>query len=189
MERRLIGFAMCGSFCTHAASLEAMRELAIRHELLPIFSYSAATKDTRFGTAAELISQAEKICGRRAVTTIEDAEPLGPRTPLDALIISPCTGNTIAKLACAVTDTPVTMAAKAHLRGDRLLLLALASNDAMSANLTNIGTMLGRKNIFMVPMRQDDTVRKPHSLVADFRLLPDALEAAFDNRQIRPLFI
>ena len=120
---------------------------------------------------------------------VPEAEPLGPARPLDALVICPCTGNTLAKLANGVTDSAVTMAAKAHLRADRPLLVSLASNDAMSANLCNIGILLPRKNVFFVPLRQDDPARKPHSLVADFSLVPSALSAALAGRQLRPLFL
>lgn len=185
----MIGYAICGSFCTHASSLEALRLIAAKYDVLPILSGSASSTDTRFGTARDLIDTVTGITGHTPVITIKDAEPLGPKTPLDALVISPCTGNTLAKIACAITDTPVTMAAKAHLRADRTLLLALASNDALAANLSNIGTVLGRKNIFFVPMRQDDVVSKPHSLVADFTRVPEALEAAMTGRQLRPLFL
>ncbi len=185
----MIGYAMCGSFCTHKASLEALRAVASSHDVLPILSFNAASTDTRFGTARDLIDTVSSITGHEPVMTIKDAEPLGPKRPLDALIISPCTGNTLAKLACAITDTPVTMAAKAHLRTDRTLLIALASNDALAANLSNIGSVLVRKNIFFVPMRQDDVVAKPHSLVADFTLVPEALDAALAGRQLRPLFL
>ncbi len=185
----MIGYAMCGSFCTHAESLAALEKIAREHDVLPILSYNAAETDTRFGKACDLIARLRAVTGKTPVTTITEAEPLGPKTPLEALVIAPCTGNTLAKLASAVTDTPVTMAAKAHLRNGGTLLIALASNDAMSANLENIGRLLLRKNVYFVPLRQDDTVKKPHSLVADFRLLPEALVAARDGRQLRPLFI
>lgn len=185
----MIGYAICGSFCTHEESLSTLEALARTYDIIPILSYNAARTDTRFGKAADLIERVTAVTGREPIMTIEDAEPLGPKIPLDALVISPCTGNTLAKIANAITDTPVTMAAKAHLRGEGTLLIALASNDAMAANLSNIGTVLGRKNIYFVPMRQDDVVKKPHSLVADWRLLPDALAAALDRRQCRPLFL
>lgn len=185
----MIGYAICGSFCTHKQSLDALRTLAAKYDVLPILSFNAASTDTRFGTAEALIDAVTSVTGHTPITTIKEAEPLGPKTPLDALVISPCTGNTLAKLACAITDTPVTMAAKAHLRTDRTLLIALASNDALAANLSNIGSVLVRKNIFFVPMRQDDVVSKPHSLVADFARVPESLEAALAGRQLRPMFI
>lgn len=186
----MIGYAFCGSFCTHQASLTQFRALHARgEELLPILSNTVYTTDTRFGRAEELRQALSDCAGRACVHTIVEAEPLGPQTPLDALIIAPCTGNTLAKLAMGITDTPVCMAAKAHLRRDRPLLIALASNDAMSANLANIATLLKRKAVYFVPMRQDDPVSKPHSLVADFTLLPSALDAALVGRQLRPLFL
>ncbi len=185
----MIGYAICGSFCTHAQSISALEKVASEHEVLPILSFCASGTDTRFGRAADLIEKVTSITGHAPVMTIKDAEPLGPKTPLEALVIAPCTGNTLAKLACAITDTPVTMAAKAHLRSDRTLLLAVASNDALAANLSNIGAVLLRKNVFFVPMRQDDVTAKPHSLVADFSLIPEALSAALESRQLRPLFL
>ena len=185
----MIGFAMCGSYCTHRAALEQMRLLRQSGmEILPILSENVFTTDTRFGTAQALREAAEEICGRSAVHTVVDAEPLGPKTPLDALVICPCTGNTLAKMACGITDTAVCMAAKAHLRGDRPLVIALASNDALSANLKNIGGMLSRKCVYFVPMTQDDPQKKPHSLVADFSLLSATLTCAMEGKQYQRIF-
>ncbi len=186
----MIGYAMCGSFCTHARSLSILRRLLEKgYDLQPILSPVAATTDTRFGRAEDLIGTVESLCGRPAITTVVEAEPLGPVRPLDALIIAPCTGNTLAKLARGITDTSVTMAAKAHLRADRPLLIALASNDALAAGLQSIATLLPRKNVYFVPLRQDDPRGKPHSLVADLERIPEALEAALEGRQLRPLFL
>ena len=186
----MIGFAMCGSFCTHTASVEVLMRLKEQgYDILPIFSEIAASTDTRFGRADSLISRVETICGHPSVRTIPAAEPLGPAIPLEALIICPCTGNTLAKLANGITDTPVCMAAKAHLRSDRPLLITLASNDALSANLRNIGTLLSRKSVYFTPLRQDDPVGKPHSLVSDFSRVPEALKAALGGEQMRPLFL
>lgn len=186
----MIGYAMCGSYCTHAASLSELRGLIEKgYDVLPIMSDNVYSTDTRFGRADELIENVEKLCGKKAVHTIVDAEPLGPKTPLEALIICPCTGNTLAKMAAGITDTAVTMAAKAHLRGDKPLIVALASNDAMSANMKNIATMLNRKHVYFVPMKQDDPEKKPHSLVADFSLLYPTLMAALEGKQYRKLFI
>lgn len=184
-----LGFAMCGSFCTHADALGVLRALARDHEIVPIVSECVAGTDTRFGTAEELRAELVRLCGREPVASVREAEPLGPREPLDALLICPCTGNTLAKLAHGITDGPVTMAAKAHLRADRPLVIALASNDALSANLANIGNLLNRKNIYFVPLRQDAPREKPHSLVADFSLVLPAIDAARERRQIRPLFL
>ncbi len=185
----MIGYAITGSFCTHKASLSVLEALVRDYDIMPILSYNAAVTDTRFGRADELISQLRELTGRDPIMSIKDAEPLGPAVPLDALVISPCTGNTLSKLAHAVTDTPVTMAAKAHMRSGGRLVIALATNDGMAASLPNIGTMLERKNVYFVPMKQDDIVKKPHSLVADMRLVPDALLSAFEGRQLRPLFM
>ena len=186
----MIGYAMCGSFCTFKDSFDTIKALKEKYsDILPIMSHNAYNTDTRFGASGEWISKIEELCGKEIIHTIVDAEPLGPKIALDALLIAPCTGNTLAKLANGITDTPVLMAAKAHLRSDRPLVIALASNDAMSANLKNLATMLQRKNVYLVPMRQDDPKCKPHSLVADFSLLPETLEQAIDGRQIRRLFL
>lgn len=185
----MIGFALCGSFCTHAAALGCLEQLVNNgNQVLPILSETAANTDTRFGSAAALDATLTRICGHQPIKTIPDAEPLGPVKPMEALIIAPCTGNTLAKLAQGITDTPVCMAAKAHLRCNRPLLIALASNDALSANLKNIAALLNRKNIYFVPLRQDDPEEKPHSLVADFSLILPALSAAREGKQLRPLF-
>lgn len=185
-----IGFAVCGSFCTFSSAFEQMTLLReAGHEIVPIMSFNASSIDTRFGKAADHLSHIESVCDRKIIRTIEDAEPLGPREKLDLLIICPCTGNTLAKLAAGITDTPVTMAAKAHLRCDRPLLIALATNDGLSANLANINAMSKRKGVYFVPMNQDDPEKKPHSLVADFERLPEAVVAALGNKQIRPLFL
>lgn len=186
----MLGYAFCGSFCTHKASLVELEKLTKEgYEIQPIFSDAVYATDTRFGKATELRERVERLCGRPVIHTIEEAEPLGPRTPLDVLLICPCTGNTLAKLALGITDTPVCMAAKAHLRADRPLVIALASNDALSANLKNLGTLLQKKNVYFVPMRQDDPEAKPHSLVADFSLLAPTLDGALMGKQLRKLFL
>lgn len=185
----MIGYALCGSFCTHSASLSVLEELCRTYEVLPIVSEIVGTTDTRFGKAADTLAILEALCRRPAICTIREAEPLGPKTILDALVIAPCTGNTLAKIVHGITDTTVTMAAKAHLRANRPLLCALATNDAMSANLANIGAFLNRKSCYLTPMRQDDPANKPHSLVADFARLPECLAAAMEGRQVRPLFV
>ena len=186
----MIGYAICASFCSFSASLATLERLVSSgEEIQPIFSARAFSTDTRFWLASEFASRVESLCGREIIHTIADAEPLGPKKPLDALIISPCTGNTLAKLAHGITDSAVTMAAKAHLRQDRPLLIALASNDAMSQNLANVGALLSRKSVFFVPMRQDDPEKKPHSLVADFSRIPETLTALREGKQLRPLFL
>jgi len=185
----MIGYAFCGSFCTARKSVESLRSLSGKYEILPIFSPAFQTIDSRFGNAADFMSEIERICGRKGVRTVDEAEPIGPRVKLDALIISPCTGNTLAKMACGITDTSVTMAAKAHLRNQRPLVIALATNDALSSNLQNIGVMLGRKNVYFVPLGQDDPINKPSSLVCDFGKIEDTLGLALEGRQIQPLLI
>lgn len=183
-----LGFAMCGSFCTHRDALEVLKSLTPDYEITPILSFVAADTDTRFGTSALLIEKLTALCGRAPVTTIAEAERFAA-SPLDYLFVCPCTGNTLAKIAHGITDTPVTMAVKAHLRCDRPVLIALATNDAMSANLGNIGLLLNRKNIFFVPMIQDSPTAKPHSLVADFKRAGEAIDAMRKGSQLRPLFL
>ena len=186
----MIGYCFCGSFCTFKESFEVLKRLKITYnDIIPIMSFNAYSTDTRFGDSKDWIRKIEDVCERQIINTIKDAEPLGPKVSLDALVISPCTGNTLAKLANGITDTPICMAAKAHLRSDRPLVIALASNDAMSANLCNIATMLSRKNVYFVPMKQDDPINKPHSLVADFSQLEKTLCDALSGKQTRKLFI
>lgn len=186
----MLGYAFCGSFCTFAKSISALEKLVKEgYDIQPIVSERAYSTDTRFFRAGEFVERIEAITNRRVIHTVEDAEPLGPKKPLESLIISPCTGNTLAKIANGITDTSVTMAAKAHLRCDRPLLIALATNDAMSQNFANIGGVLTRKSVYFVPMKQDDVENKPYSLVADMSRISEALAAMREGRQLRPLFI
>lgn len=184
-----IGFAMCGSFCTYANVFPVMEELAKHHQIIPIFSFASGTIDSRFGTAAEHLQRAREICGRSPLQTIEGAEPIGPKKLLDALIIAPCTGNTLAKLAHSIADTPVTMAAKSHLRNGRPVIVAVSTNDALAGAAENIGKLLARKNYYFVPFGQDDAGKKPTSMVADFSKIPQTLVAALDGKQIQPLLL
>lgn len=186
----MLGFAFCGSFCTHQTAVKQLEKLIdAGYEICPIFSDKVYSTDTRFGSAWDLRDRVESLCKRKVIHTIEEAEPLGPKQVLDALLICPCTGNTLAKMAHGITDTPVCMAAKAHLRCDRPLVIALASNDALSANLSNLAALLQKKSVYFVPMRQDDPEGKPHSLVADFSLLVPTLEGAMTGKQLRKLFL
>lgn len=186
----MIGYALCGSFCTLADSYRQMEKLiSLGYSIQPIMSETAYSTDTRFGSAESWKQRITTLCAREIIHTIPEAEPLGPKLPLDLLIIAPCTGNTLAKLAAGITDSAVCMATKAHLRTDRPLVIAPASNDAMAANLKNIGALLTRRSIYFVPAYQDDPIGKPHSLVADFEQLPYAVEQAFKGNQIRPLFL
>ena len=184
-----IGFALCGSFCTYAQVFPIMEALAQKHTLIPIFSPVSYTTDTRFGTANGHIRRATEICGLEPLHTIAQVEPIGPKKLLDALIIAPCTGNTLAKLAHSIADTSVTMAAKSHLRNGRPVLIAISTNDALAGAAENIGKLLARKNYYFVPFRQDDALGKPTSMIADLTLLPAALESALEGRQLQPLLV
>lgn len=187
MKPRL-GYALCGSFCTHEKSIRALEELASKYDILPIVSYTVKETDTRFGKASDLLDKLECISGKKVIDSIPLAEPIGPKGMADILVIAPCTGNTLAKLAQGITDTPVTMAAKSHLRCKKPLVIALATNDAMSANLKNLATLLEKKNIYFVPLVQDDIINKPDSLVCDFERLEETVSLAARGIQIRPLF-
>lgn len=190
MENITIGFAVCGSFCTHSRAISALEQVRARwNNVVPIVSECTADTDTRFGTSHDLMREMERICDHRVISTIKGAEPIGPQKLLDLLIIAPCTGNTLGKLAAGVTDTSVTMAAKAHLRNGRPLLIALSTNDGLAAAAANIGVLLARKYIYFVPFGQDDPEKKPTSLVADFSLVPDAALAALEGRQLQPLLL
>lgn len=184
-----VGFALCGSFCTFASVFPVMESLAKSHTVVPIFSQIAATTDSRFGTAQAHLSRAEAICGRKPILTIEAAEPIGPKKLLDALIIAPCTGNTLSKLAHSVADTPVTMAAKSHLRNGRPVIVAVSTNDALCGAAENIGKLLARKNYYFVPFGQDDPVQKPTSMVADFKMIPETIDAALSGKQLQPILL
>lgn len=184
-----VGFALCGSFCTYASVFPVMAELAKKHRVIPIFSHSAYTLDSRFGTAQSHIDRATAICGQPPLHTIPEVEPIGPKKLLDALVIAPCTGNTLAKLAHSIADTPVTMAAKSHLRNGRPILLAVSTNDALAGAAENIGKLLCRRNFYFVPFGQDDPIKKPTSMVADFSKLPQALEEMMEGRQIQPILL
>lgn len=188
MQTKTLGFAMCGSFCTFARAIKQMRRLAqAGYRILPIMSETAATTDTRFGRAANFLQQAADICGAPVWHTIPDTEPIGPHKLVDLLVVAPCTGNTLAKLAHGVTDTAVTMAVKSNLRVQRPVLLTLATNDALAASAQNIGRLLNTKHIYFTPFAQDDPAGKPSSLVADFEQLPAAVEAALEERQLQPV--
>ena len=186
-NKKRLGLALCGSYCTYDQVFRAAEKLAADYELIPIMSDTAAETDTRFGRASEHIRRLMELTGRRVVTTIQEAEPLGPKEPMDALLIAPCTGNTLAKLARGVTDSAVTMAAKAHLRNGRPLVIAFSTNDGLSGSAENIARLLNRKQVFFVPFRQDDPEKKPNSLQADFSLIGPAVEAALRGEQLQPV--
>ena len=190
MKKRTLGLAMCGSFCTFSRVLDAFETLDQElYELVPIMSQASFETDSRFGPAAQFRERLETLCGREIVHTIKEAEPFGPKKLLDALVIMPCTGNTLAKLSLGITDTAVTMAAKSHLRILRPVLLCVATNDALGASAQNIGRLLNTKNIYFVPLKQDDCIKKPNSLVADFDKLEDCVTLALQGKQHQPIFL
>ncbi len=190
MENIRLGFAMCGSFCTYEPVLRALAQLREEFEtIVPILSERSASTDTRFGLAVDIRRRVEDICGRKAITTVAEAEPIGPKKLLDVLLIMPCTGNTIAKLALGVTDSAVTMAAKAQLRNERPVIVAVSTNDALAGNARNIGELLARRHYYFVPFRQDDPQGKPRSLVADFSRAEQTIKAALEGRQLQPLLL
>jgi len=186
----MIGYALCGSFCTLRASIDILKQMiSSGYEIQPIMSEICYSTDTRFGTASKHVAEIEDLCKKRIIHTVKDAEPIGPKALLDALVIAPCTGNTLAKITSGITDSAVTMAAKAHLRNCRPLIIAIATNDALSANLKNIGYITERKNIFLVPFGQDDPIKKPSSMIADFSKIPETLKHAMNGLQIQPMLI
>ncbi|MDR1329895.1 MAG: dipicolinate synthase subunit B [Oscillospiraceae bacterium] len=188
MKTARVGFAMCGSYCTFDKAISALAELrGIYADITPIMSESAYTTDTRFGAARDFARRAEELCQKPVIHTITDAEPIGPNASLDILIIAPCTGGTLSKIAYGITDTCVTMAAKAHLRNGRPLLIAISTNDALGGAAPALAALLGRRNVYFAPFYQDDPVKKPTSLVADFARLSAAAEAALAGRQLQPL--
>jgi len=188
MKNKSIGFAVTGSFCTFGTVIPVITELAKENNVIPILSYSASKTDTRFYKSKDFIRDLKDITKNNPITNIVGAEPIGPKKLFDAVVIAPATGNTLAKLAASITDTPVLMAAKAHLRNNRPLLIAVSSNDALSGNAKNIGALMSVRNIFFVPMSQDDPVNKDRSLIADFSLLIPALEKALELKQIQPIY-
>lgn len=190
MSKLKVGFAMCGSFCTFAKVIPQMQVLVdAGYEVVPVMSPIAYSTDTRFGKAEDFRSQIEAICQNPIVHTIPQAEPFGPKKMVDAMIVAPCTGNTLGKLANGITDTPVTLAVKSTLRNERPILIAVSTNDALSGSAANIGTLLNRKHFYFVPMRQDDFVKKPTSIVADFAQILPAFEQALLGKQIQPILV
>lgn len=186
---KTIGFALTGSFCTLEKSLLLMEEMAKKYTVLPIVSERVAETDTRFFKKEEVLSRIEKITGQKPLKNICQAEPLGPKKMLDLLLICPCTGNTLSKMALGITDNCVTMAAKSHRRSGGNVLIALSTNDALSGSAKNFGTLLDKKGFFFVPLKQDDPKEKPASLQCDFSLVPKAVEAALEGKNLSPLFL
>ena len=188
MENLKIGVALCGSFCTFSKIIPVLDDLVKREmKVMPIMSHNAYSTDTRFGMASDFVAAIEEMTGQRVIHTIAGAEPIGPNRLLDALIIAPCTGNTLAKLAAGIADTSVTLAAKAHLRNNRPLIIAVSTNDGLSTASRNIAQLQNAKNIYFVPYQQDDSQGKPNSLVAHFGMIPETLQAAMKGTQLQPL--
>lgn len=187
---KTIGFAMCGSFCTLQAVIKQLEELKkLNYNIIPIMSETVYGTDTRFGKAQDFIDKVESICNRRVVHTIVSAEPIGPKSLLDLLVIAPCTGNTLAKLTSGIADTSVTMATKSHLRNRKPVLIAVSTNDGLGGAAKNIGQLLNYKNIFFVPFSQDDPENKQNSLIADFDEIPKSVDYALKGKQIQPLIL
>lgn len=190
MSHVTIGFAMSGSFCTFEKAISQMKLLKeAEYEILPIMSFNAFELDTKFGKAKDFRKTVENICQKPIIHTIADAEPIGPQKMADIMLVAPCTGNTLAKISHAITDTPVTMAVKSHLRVRRPVVICLASNDALGASAQNVGKALNLKNIYFIPISQDDPANKPASLVAHFDMIPKTLEFALHGKQIQPIFL
>lgn len=188
MTKHKLGFAMCGSFCTIKDALAELKKLiSLGYDVTPILSPIVYNTDTRFTKAAELIDEIETITGKKIICSIEAAEPIGPKKMFDLLVICPCTGNTLAKLAYGITDTSVTMAAKAHIRNNRPVVLSIATNDALGASAKNIGHLLNTRNYYFVPFNQDDPILKERSIISDFTKLNNTIEAALNGEQIKPI--
>ena len=189
LEGKNIGFAFTGSFCTFKTTIVELKKLSKICNVIPIMSFNSYSMDTKFGKAEDFINQVEEITGNKIIHTIQDAEPIGPKQMCDALIIAPCTGNTMAKLAHDITDTPVVMAAKAHLRNNRPLIIAPSTNNGLSGAGENIGILLNRKNYYFVPFKQDNPITKPRSIVFDSNYILKTIEYALDNEQIEPIML
>lgn len=191
MSNETVGFALCGSFCTFKKVIPQIEKLVNEgYKVIPIMSHMAYTTDTRFGKARDFNEQIETICKENIIYTISGAEPIGPKELLDVLVIAPCTGNTLGKLANGISDTSVTLAVKAHLRNQRPVIIAVSSNDALGTSARNIGTLMNSKNIYFVPMEQDDYINKPNSIVADFKYIPDTVrEVLATNKQVQPILL
>ena len=188
-DKLRVGVALSGSFCTYAAVLPQIEKMCALFSVTPIMSETAYCTDTRFGKAEDHIKQLEQLCARQVLHTVSGVEPIGPKKLLDVLAVAPATGNTLAKMACGIADTAVTMAVKAHLRNDRPVVLAVSTNDALAGAAKNIGHLLGCRNIYFVPMRQDDPVQKPRSVVADMTRLTETVLAAARGEQLQPILL
>ena len=190
LEGKTIGFVMTGSFCTFKKTIEQLEKIINeKAEVLPVMSYNAYNLDTKFGKAKDYIDKIQKLTGKEIIHTIQEAEPIGPKRMTDIMIIVPASGNTMAKLAYDIIDTPATMAAKSHLRNDLPLVIAPSTNNGLGANAQNIGKLLNRANHFFVPFRQDNPITKPRSIVFDYQYIIKTLEMALDREQVQPILV
>lgn len=188
VKGKKIGYVLTGSFCTFSKTIPIIKELVKNEaDVIPIMSYNSYKLDTKFGKAQDFIKEIEEITGKKIIHTIQDAEPIGPKKMTDIMVIAPCSGNTISKLACDIIDTPATMAAKSHLRNNRPLVIAVSTNNGLGANAENIGRLLYRRNYYFVPFKQDNPIIKPRSIVADFSMIIKTIEFALDEEQISPI--
>ncbi len=187
MDKIKLGFCLTGSFCTFEKVIAEVKKLSEKYDILPIMSFNAYNLDTRFGKASEHIKRLEDICGKKVLATIPEVEPIGPKKYTDIMVVAPCTGNTITKLAYSVTDTPVTLAVKSHLRNQKPIVIAVSTNDALSGTSKNIGLLQNTRNYYFVPYTQDNSSAKPTSLVADFTLIDKTVELALNGKQIQPM--
>ena len=190
MQTKTVGFALCGSFCTFKKVIPQMKKLVDNgYKVIPIMSPTAYSTDTRFGKAEDFNKEIEEICNAKIIYTISGAEPIGPKELLDALVIAPCTGNTLAKIANGINDTAVTMAVKAHVRNNKPVVIGISTNDGMGLNFKNLGLLFAAKNFYFVPFGQDDFAKKPKSLVADWAQLETTIEQAKNGVQIQPVLV
>lgn len=189
MQKTKLGLAICGSYCTFDRIIPIAESLSEEYDLTAVMSENAAETDTRFGCADAVKTRLAEITGKEIICTIAGAEPVGPQKLFEVMAVAPCTGNTLAKLACGIADSAVTMACKAHLRNGKPVVIAVSTNDALGANAKNIGELLNRKNLYFVPFRQDDPQGKPTSMISDLTLLADSVEAALEGRQLQPVIL
>ena len=190
MDKIKLGVALCGSFCTFSKVIRVVKQLVdLGYDVSPIMSFHAYSLDTRFGKAADFIMELEAITGHPVLHTLCDTEPIGPKKMFDLLVVAPCTGNTLAKLALGIVDTPVTLAVKSHLRNGNPVVIAVSTNDALSNSAKNIGMLMNRRHYYFVPMAQDNFEKKPTSVVALFEKLPETIEAARKGEQLQPVLL
>ena len=190
LKDKKIGFVLTGSFCTFSKTIPKMKELIEKGaEVIPIMSFNSYNLDTKFGKAQDFINEIEEITGKKIIHTIQEAEPIGPKRLTDIMVVAPCSGNTMAKLACDIIDTPATMAVKSHLRNNFPVVIAPSTNNGLSGNAKNIGILLNRKHYYFVPFRQDNPITKPRSIVFDSEYIVKTIESALEDEQIEPILL